>query len=141
MIMLWVWFYDMSICKMNIYVHEHEHWNGNGDTTPIVIEMCFHYRRKWPVLNENGVTTRVVIEIRSHYPRDGPMHNEMMLYKLFVWMIWRRWWCLCISMDDMKKMMFRKHAWHMTLQWWDWFYVSFYTRCIHMPMCRRCNCT
>ena len=47
---------------------------------PVVIEMCFHYHRRLPVLNKNGVTTWVVIEIRSHYPRNGPMHNGMMLY-------------------------------------------------------------
>ena len=76
-VMLWVWFYDMSIYEMSIYEHEHEHWNGNGDTTPVMIEMCFHYRRGWPILNENGVTTQVVIKIWSYYPRDDPMYNEM----------------------------------------------------------------
>jgi hypothetical protein len=39
---------------------------------------------------------------------------------VYVWMIWRRW-CLCIYMDGMKKMMLHKHAWHMTLRWWDLF--------------------
>jgi hypothetical protein len=50
--------------------------NRNGDTTPVVIEILFHYRRRWLVLNENDVMTLVVIEIWYHYPRDGPIHND-----------------------------------------------------------------
>ena len=94
--------YDDYVMSMILWV-EHlctwawawkwKRWYNSGND-----EITSHYHRGWPVPNENDV----IYVYGGWYERDDVIY------------------VICMA-DDMKEMMLHKHAWHMTLQWWDLF--------------------